>query len=210
MKILTVCKEILRGKDLYRILMNHECSRHTLAGTTLDIGGGEGASYMRFFKKNPDTTVRVLDLKTGIDLERDPLPHPESSADAVLALNLLEHIFRSRELIKEMHRVLKRGGRIIGAVPFLVGYHPDPRDFWRYTGECLERLLTDAGFRNVQIRIIGRGPFAASYSTKEFMMPRLLKFVVLPLVFGLDALILKLRPNLGARFALGYFFTAVK
>lgn len=213
MTALLYIKEIWRGKDLYRIFMNAECSKYTLRARTADIGAGAGAaSYHRFFKKEPKTEILSLDRQTSsIDFERDRLPYPDASIDAILAFNVLEHIFNYSNLLSEIRRVLRPGGRVYGAVPFLVGYHPDPADFWRYTGSALSAVFKSAGFKDIEIKVLGRGPFVAGYSQVEFMLPRLFKMAILPILFFLDFLFLKLKPNIPKeKFALGLFFTLTK
>ena len=206
-------KEIWRGKDLYRIFMNTECSKYTLRGKISDVGSGASqASYHRFFKKEPDTEILALDRATSrIDFERDPLPYSDASVDAILAFNVFEHIFNYSNLLSEIRRVLKPGGRVYGAVPFLVGYHPDPKDFWRYTGSALQTIFKSAGFNGVEIKILGKGPFAASFFQIEFMFPRLFKIAILPVYLLLDFLFFKLKPNIPKeKFALGLFFMLTK
>ena len=206
-------KEIWRGKDLYRIFMNTECSKYTLRGKISDVGSGASqASYHRFFKKEPDTEILALDRATSrIDFERDPLPYPDAGIDAILAFNVFEHIFNYSNLLLEIRRVLKPGGRVYGAVPFLVGYHPDPQDYWRYTGSALQTIFKSAGFNGVEIKILGKGPFAASFFQIEFMFPRLFKIAILPVYLLLDFLFFKLKPNIPKeKFALGLFFMLTK
>ena len=47
-------------------------------------------------------------------------------------------------------------------MPFLVLYHPDPKDIFRPTHFYLEKILKDQGF-DVNITLIGVGPFFAAY-----------------------------------------------
>ena len=213
MNALLYIKEIWRGKDLYRIFMNTECSKYTLRGKISDVGSGASqASYHRFFKKEPDTEILALDRATSrIDFERDPLPYPDAGIDVILAFNVFEHIFNYSNLLSEIRRVLKPGGRVYGAVPFLVGYHPDPKDFWRYTGSALQNIFESNGFKEVQIKILGRGPFIAGYSQIEFLFPRPVKLAVLPGLFLLDWIFYKIRPKTNRqKFALGLFFMLTK
>lgn len=218
MKAFSRLKEIWRGKDLYRILMNEECSNYELKGNVLDLGSGKNqASYHRFFKKSEILKISSLDCGFGeesekfIDLEKTQVPFKEGEIDIVLAFNLLEHIYNYNFLISEIRRVLKDGGKVFGATPFLVSYHPDPHDYWRYTGESLRKIFSAAGFKNINIKIIGRGPFSASFLQKEFLIPRICKIVYFPVVLALDWLFLKLRPKTTReKFALGYFIILEK
>ncbi len=219
MSPLQFSKEIWRGKDTYRILMNRKCSGFTLFGQILDVGSGVNlASYHRFFKKEKNINIIPLDMAVDqvdrkssrqLDLESDPLPTGDKSVDFVLVFNLFEHLYNHTLLMCEIKRVLKSGGSMIGAVPFLVGYHADPHDFWRYTSETLERRFKEVGFSEIKIDIIGRGPFSAALSQIEFILPRIIKLIITPKVIFLDYLLNKLRPNLKKeKFALGLFFSA--
>lgn len=221
MNFLIYTKELWRGKGLYRILMNMECSYHTLQGRVLDVGSGtSSASYHRFFNKSKEMKITALDLgfekknqidSSFTDLERDKLPMTDNSIDTVLIFNLLEHIYNYSFLISEIKRVLRPGGRVIGAVPFLGGYHPDPKDYWRYTSDTLLKIFDEHGFKNIEIKVLGKGPFAAAFSQIEFMLPRLLKILFLPTILILDRFILALKPALNRqKFALGLFFSFSK
>ncbi len=77
------------------------------------------------------------------------LPFEDNSADAVIAESLLEHL-RSPELaIKEMRRVLKPGGLLYILVPFMLGFHSSPDDYYRWTNSGLRELLK--GFQEKEV-----------------------------------------------------------
>lgn len=220
MKAILICLEILRGKDLYRIFMNEECSHHSMRGKVLDVGSGLTlASYHRFLKKEPGTTVSCLDLgfEAGkdmgahIDLEKDSLPQEDASVDTVLLFNVLEHIYNDVPILEDIRRVLKSGGQVLGVVPFLVGYHPDPHDYWRYTVEALRKVLMARGFSDCSIQPFGLGPITAAWSQVEAVVPRLFKIVITPFVFWFDRFIITFRPKMNKeKFPLGIFFKAKK
>ena len=55
-------------------------------------------------------------------------------------------------------RVLKRGGFLYLQVPFVIGYHPGPTDFWRFTKEGVREILARSGLECVEIRVaVGGG-----------------------------------------------------
>jgi len=51
------------------------------------------------------------------DLEQTPLPFKDNSFDIVFSYGVLEHINNLPELVKEVYRILKNGGKFISFVP---------------------------------------------------------------------------------------------
>ncbi len=206
---------ILKGKSLLRISMNQELRSYILAGRVLDIGGGLNPSYLRFFKKVEPLDLVSLDFQAGdksrnFDLESTTLPYGDNSIDQALLFNILEHIYNHVGLTKEVCRVLKPGGKVFGFVPFLVGYHPDPHDYFRYTPESLEKIFADSGFAKISMKPVGGGPFAASYNILMTYFPRVLRLLAWPGFWFLDKIFLRIKPGLAQKFPLGYFFILEK
>lgn len=73
--------------------------------------------------------------------------------DTTVAIQVLEHCRDPAKAIKEMHRVLKKGGIMIISVPFLYPYHASPKDYYRFTEDSLKELTKD--FESVQTISIG-------------------------------------------------------
>ena len=71
------------------------------------------------------------------------------------------------------NKILKQNGKLEIFVPFLIGYHPDPNDFFRPTHKYLKDILNECGFDG-EIYLIGTGPFITSYQ----MIFRYLKFSI--------------------------------
>jgi SAM-dependent methyltransferase len=91
------------------------------------------------------------------DLER--LPFPDAGFDVVLCTETLEHVARPREVLVELRRVLKPGGRVVLTVPFLQPLHQEPHDYFRYSPHGLRSLLGGAGFMEIELEAAG-GYFA--------------------------------------------------
>jgi|GEM_PF-327637 len=215
----TFIAEIWRKKDMERTLVNIALRKKEIYGKILDIGSGKArASHYRFLKIIKWARLKTADISASsepdfvLNIEREPIPAPDSSYDFVLAFNLLEHLSKRENLLSETRRILKSGGKIIGSVPFLMDVHPDPRDYFRFSKEQLRIIFTDAGFKNVKIDAIGRGPFLAGYYQIDFLVPRIIKFLVLPIVFLLDAMLQKIKPQADFRekYPLAYIFEAEK
>ena len=76
----------------------------------------------------------------------------DESIDTILSSAVLEHLERPWDAVKEMYRVLKRGGYVILTAPLFWHLHEEPRDFYRYTKHGLKYLFEDAGFEVVEVK----------------------------------------------------------
>lgn len=207
---LQTVRGLWRGESLARINMNYAFTQETLHGRVVDVGGGRSPTYFSYFKKGPEgyTVVALDGTLNGIDFEKDTLPFADASVDTVICCNVLEHIYHHQFLLGEMKRILKPHGHLIGFVPFWVGYHPDPHDYFRYTREALGRLCTDAGLHVDHITAVGGGPFLANANTLILSVPRYLRPAVYTVYAALDALFVACFPASRARNPLGFVFVA--
>jgi len=210
-----IIRQLAKKKSLLRSLMNLEAGNYSVGGRVLDLGGGISPTYFNFLKKERGTEILNLDLKNNedegrIDFEKDNLPFTNDTIDNVLAFNLLEHIYNYRHLVSEVVRVLKTGGRMLGFVPFMINYHPDPSDYFRYTREALQKIFAETGFREMKIKAIGLGPLAVNFNILAPFLPVFLRCLLFPFYYFADKIILKLRPKMTERYPLGYFFELKK
>ncbi len=207
--ILHRMSSLFRGQSIARILMNEALAHETLRGTVIDIGGGRSPNYFDFLQRADGVQIETVDASlSGIDFETDPLPFSDAYADTILLCNVLEHIYEHKFLLLQVHRVLKKEGHLIGFVPFWVGYHPDPHDFFRYTNEALERMLTEVGFKKVIIKRIGRGPILANFNTIVLSVPRIFRPLLFICYASSDWLFVHMRPQSVLRNPLGFLFVA--
>lgn len=96
-----------------------------------------------------------------LDKEQDlnqPIAFPDASFDTIVLSDVLEHIRRPEELIREMYRILAPGGRVIMNVPYYYGLHEQPFDYYRYTQYALRAMTEDAGFKVEELESIGGVP----------------------------------------------------
>jgi SAM-dependent methyltransferase len=146
----------------------------TLHGSVIDLGGAEDSGYRKIFQGTYTITSANLDghetAAIHCNLE-EPLPIDDATYDGVLLINTLEHIYHTRELLSESARIAKPGATIVVVVPFLFPVHPSPSDYWRFTGETLSRLLTDAGFSEVVVTPLAYGVFTTRFVNLERVMP---------------------------------------
>jgi SAM-dependent methyltransferase len=141
---------------LLRSLENRFVRRLVLDGDTLDVGGGPAFDYVRHIRINGTLTSANIAPALKPDLVIDfnaPLPIESARYDNVLSLNTLEHVYEDRQLVSEMLRVLKPGGRFIISVPYLFKRHGNYGDFHRHTADYWEQALAGHGLATGDFRI---------------------------------------------------------
>lgn len=70
------------------------------------------------------------------------IPFKDETFHAVITQALLEHTRRPRQVADEIFRLLKPGGLVYAEVPFIQGYHPTPRDYYRFTPEGIREVFS--------------------------------------------------------------------
>jgi ubiquinone/menaquinone biosynthesis C-methylase UbiE len=119
----------------------------------LDAGAGEG-NWRNLFAhahyKTQDNCVGYEDWNySHLDYNCDiiSIPVSDSSFDIVLLTEVLEHLPEPLPALKELNRVLKKGGYLYLTVPQGWEEHIPPHDYYRYTQYGLRHLLEKADFR---------------------------------------------------------------
>ncbi len=215
-----VLVEAVSGKSIGRTFTNlFWRDTPELSGTILDIGGGGGkGSHYRFLPIASGAVIKTADIisRPGtdfvLDITKEKVPLPDSSVDHIFLFNVLEHLSEHEAPLREIRRLLRPGGTLIGSIPFLVNVHPDPSDFVRLTKEALTQLFTKSGFTIRTIEPIGRGPFLAGYEQLDSLIPHVLHALFLPIVWALDGALQALKParDFSAQFPLAYNFVVEK
>jgi SAM-dependent methyltransferase len=114
----------------------------------LDVGAGRG-DFADLYDGRRTIALDIYpypEVDLVCDLTR-VVPLKAESFDAVFLMNVLEHVFDTHALLAALERLLKPGGALVVAIPFLVKIHQAPVDFVRYTHYALARLAVDHGFQ---------------------------------------------------------------
>lgn len=112
------------GSGPYRDLFNH--TRY------------ESADFVQVDKEYGQITY-VCDLSD--------IPVEDERFDFILFNQVLEHLPEPKDSLKELHRILKKGGRILYTGPFFYEEHEQPYDYFRYTQFSLRYLFSQAGLQ---------------------------------------------------------------
>ena len=128
--------------------LNQEVNVLPSDGLILDVGAGHG-DFADIFQGKNYTSLDFVPYPE-VDLVCDlgqTIPFKTGTFDAVILMNVLEHVYESRELVKRAATLVKPGGKIILTVPFLLKVHQAPFDFSRYTPFFLANMAEDAGMK---------------------------------------------------------------
>lgn len=136
----------------------HRCIRANsshMTGRMLDFGCGN-KPYRSFFKVAEYVGLDTHD--SGHDHTHDEIdvfydgkriPFEDAYFDSVLSSEVFEHIFNLPDVLAEIARVVKPGGKLLISIPFVWEEHEAPYDFARYTSFGISHLLQEAGFEVV-------------------------------------------------------------
>lgn len=159
-------------------------------GSILDVGCGNGTMLEEIHKRGSWKLAGVDSSRSAISIARargfdvhlaDATKgllelFPPHSFDLVLAIEVIEHVYSPRDLLRQVRGVLKPGGRILLTTPYH-GYvknlliaalgrcdsHYNPLwdcghiKFW--SRRTLTQILKDTGYHDIQFEAAGRVPY---------------------------------------------------
>lgn len=124
----------------------------SLQGRLLDVGCGS-MPYRELFQVagyiglDIDSETARQRGMADVFYDGTRFPFGDGEFQAVLCNQVLEHVFHPDEFVREIHRVLAPGGRLLLTVPFVWDEHEQPFDFARYSSFGLQALLARSGFQ---------------------------------------------------------------
>ncbi len=192
-------------------------------GALLDLGSSDGETLGHLAELRPDLRLFAVD-KFGqpekypvgcqfsrVDLERDRLPWPDSSMDAITCMHLVEHLRDTSRLLKESARLLKPGGRVYfetphpksldlpslrhATVPFTMNFHDDPTHVQLVTIESLAEHAREAGLRVEEAGTSRNWLFAAAHPLFVFLPPSRKKYTAQVHWIGWSACLIARKPQ---------------
>lgn len=134
-------------------------------GLILDNGSGLRGNYLENVLNFEIVDYPTTDV-TGIG---ERLPFKDEAFDAALSLNVLEHVKNPFLYTNELKRVVKKGGTIYTAVPFLQPYHGYPYHFFNMTSEGLKVLFEDTDIIRTGEVKMGHPLFGISWILSEYL-----------------------------------------
>ncbi|GAB0057392.1 hypothetical protein SIID45300_01719 [Candidatus Magnetaquicoccaceae bacterium FCR-1] len=148
-------------RSLRRELLDQELEtlKPLMTGRVLEIGAGRIRRRGDFLPPVESVSAWVLvDISSvtrpHLCADVGCLPFGAGAFDTVICLEMLEYVPDPVGALREMRRILRPGGRLILATPFLHRWDT-PTDLWRFTAPGLVRIVTLAGWRVETLRVQG-------------------------------------------------------
>lgn len=124
----------------------------------LDAGAGRKpykAIFERFNYQSTDMPGGFYAEAHDFECRLDAIPRPDSSYDVVLLTQVLEHVPDPLKVLRELHRVLAPGGRLLLTVPLNAPLHGEPWHFFHFTHYGIAELAESSGFALAEMEKVG-------------------------------------------------------
>jgi len=129
-----------------------------VTGKTLDVGCGI-KPYEYLFKSSEYIGLDIdqdghnhSNSKIDVFYDGKIMPFKDNEFDSVVTFQVFEHVFNPNEFLTEINRVVKSGGKLLMAVPFVWDEHEQPYDYARYSSFGLAHALSENGFDVIEIK----------------------------------------------------------
>ncbi len=157
-------------------------------GDVLDIGCGN-KPYQYLFTHNITSYSGCDNHQSpmgNVDFicEANQIPKPSESYNTIFSTQLIEHVADHSSVLAEAYRLLKPDSYLILSCPLYWPLHGEPHDYFRFTSHGLRFLLSNAGFKTIEILSNG-GTWATAgqamvhafeFSESKNLVFRLLRF----------------------------------
>ena len=181
----------------------YEYAAEVISGRVLEVGSGDGYG-LRLLAPKTSSYVALDKFKTDIDPAHYPnvefiqtnIPPldgcDDASFDYVICFQVIEHITNDVELVKEIRRVLKPGGKLLMSTPNIkMTLSRNPFHIREYTVKQMREILNPL-FTITEVRGVFGDDIVMSYYEKNKASVRaIMKYDFLNLQYRLPRWILK-------------------
>ena len=193
-----------------RSLLAYHKAAELISGDVLEIGTGEGygaevlapraTRYITIDKTTPVNLYQGPNVEF-IESAVPPIPAENNSFDYVVSFQVIEHIKRDFDFVREVHRVLKPGGKFIVTTPNApMSLTRNPWHVREYRPEELTNMLECSFSKVTSSGVFGNEKVMEYYEKNRRSVQKITRFDVLRLQYILPRFILQLPYDLLNRF----------
>ena len=199
-----VCAEASDNFVFQRSLLAYHAAAERIDGDVLEIGTGSGygveviaphaRSFVTLDKHVPEAgSLPCLPHVRYMQATVPPLPFADGSFDFVISFQVIEHIRRDVDFVREVHRVLRPGGQFIVTTPNApMSLTRNPWHVREYTADELRDLLARSFSAVEMLGVAGNDRVMAYYEQNRRSVARITRFDVLDLQHRLPRCLLQL------------------
>lgn len=137
-----------RGSPIGRYYVERFLREHagSIAGYCLEFGEPR---YKSYFPKATKYEITDVVSRPGVHYVCDihePQGMPKNYFNAVICTQVFEHLAYPEKAARSLFDLMAPNGVLLLTAPFINPVHYVPTDFRRFTPECLEMIIQDAGF----------------------------------------------------------------
>ena len=206
---------IFSNKSILRIFQLEIFKKFKINGDIIEFGASDDIEKNFCNSKLKNCKISYSNINSSnkefvnIDLQKKILI--ELKYDYIIIFNVLEHLLDPNLALRNLSKICKKNGKIIGSTPFLFRVHGAPKDYSRFTKDHLIELLKSCNFKDIEIIELGTGPFLACISLLRSYLKYIPIFYQLLVLFALvfDKLIkLLIKTDPKKIYPIGYVFFA--
>ena len=206
---------IFSNKSILRIFQLEIFKKFKINGHIIECGASDEIEKNFCNSKLKTCKISYSNINSSnkeflnIDLQKKILI--ELKYDYIIIFNVLEHLLDPNLALRNLSKICKKSGKIIGSTPFLFRVHGAPKDYSRFTKDHLMELLKSNNFKDIEIIELGTGPFLACISLLRSYLKYIPIFYQLLVLFALvfDKLIkLFIKTDPKKIYPIGYIFFA--
>ena len=206
---------IFSNRSILRIFQIEIFKKFKINGDIIEFGASEEIEKNFCNSKLKNCKISYSNINSSnkefvnIDLQEKILI--ELKYDYIIIFNVLEHLLDPNLALRNLSKICKKNGKIIGSTPFLFRVHGAPKDYSRFTKDHLIELLKSSNFKDIEIIELGTGPFLACISLLRSYLKYIPIFYQLLILFALvfdKSIKLFIKTDPKKIYPIGYIFFA--
>lgn len=188
-----------------RLLMAYYAAKPFVSGKLLELGCGEGrgvellaplADEYIAIDKIQEVIDNLKQEHPGVDFRQGvfpPLQFEDNTFDSIVSFQVIEHVKKDVDFLKEIHRVLKPGGVAVITTPNIkMTLSRNPWHIREYTGDQLKEIAASI-FKEVEMKgVAGNEKVMEYYEQNKASVNKIMRYDIFNLQYLLPAPILRI------------------